>query len=266
MESILNFKNAYDLTGKVALVTGSTRGIGNSIAGTLASMGASVVISGRGQADCDRVAAEFCAAGYKAVGIAGSVSDPALSEELVAKTVAAFGRLDILVNNAGIGGTPKNMLDQDVETYDRMMNTDLKGVYFMSQAAARQMKAQGRPEGVDPYRIINLGSAAGIKAPRGDTIYGAAKAGVIHMSRIMANELGRYGILVNTVAPGYVVTDMTKGVMADEANANAVKKMITLRRYAEPGEIASVVGFLCSEAARYITGVLIPIDGGMTIN
>lgn len=257
----------YDLTGKVAVVTGSTRGIGNAIAKTLAYYGASVVVTGRKQDACDAAAADISAMGKgKALGVATEVTNPGHRANLISKTVEAFGRIDILINNAGVGGTPKMMIDVDEASYEHTMDADLKSLYFLSQLAARRMKEQGRAEGVDPYRIINMASAAGIKAPRGDTIYGAAKAAVIHLTKIMANELGRYGILVNSIAPGYVMTDMTKDVMADEKNASAVKRMITLRRYADPSEIASVTLFLCSEGASYLTGILIPADGGMTIN
>ena len=260
-------KPSYDLSGKVAVITGSTRGIGNAIARTMALYGANVVITGRKQDACDAAAAEITAlGGGKALGVATEVTNAEHRENLINKTVEAFGRIDILVNNAGVGGTPKNMIDIAEADYDHTLDADLKAVYFMSQIAARQMKEQGRPEGVDPYRIINMASAAGIKAPRGDSIYGAAKAAVIHLTKIMANELARYGITVNAIAPGYVVTDMTKGVMADEKNAAAVKKMISLRRYAQPAEIAGVANFLASPAGAYITGVLIPVDGGMTIN
>ena len=262
----MGIREKYELTDKVAIITGSTRGIGNAIARVMAELGATVVITGRKQEACDKVAEEIIAAGGKAIGVATSVDDPASRENLVKTTVEKCGRIDILVNNAGVGGTPKNLIDVEEEYYDKIMDADLKGVYFMSQLVARQMKAQGRPEGVDPYRIINLSSAAGIKSPRGDTVYGAAKAAVSHLTRIMANELARYGITCNAIAPGYVMTDMTKDVMADEANVKAVTRMISLRRYAVPEEMATVAAFLCSDAAAYITGVLIPIDGGMTIN
>ena len=128
------------------------------------------------------------------------------------------------------------------------------------------MAEQGCEKGTHPYRIINLSSAAGIKSPIGDTVYGSLKAAVTHLSRIMANELARYGVTVNAVAPGYVLTDMTKDVMADEKNVAAVTRMISLRRYAQPEEIAGVINFLASPAGGYITGQLIPVDGGMTIN
>ena len=256
----------YDLKGKVAIITGSTRGIGNAIARTMASYGAAVVITGRKQEQCDAVAEEIKAAGGQALGVATDVTSAAARENLIAKTVEAFGHLDILVNNAGLGGQPKKMIDMDEEYFDKYVNADLKGLYFMSQLAARQMKEQGCEKGTHPYRIINLSSAAGIKSPIGDTVYGSLKAAVAHLSRIMANELARFGITVNAVAPGYVLTDMTKDVMADEKNVAAVTRMISLRRYAQPIEIANVITFLASPAGGYVTGVLIPVDGGMTIN
>lgn len=158
------------------------------------------------------------------------------------------------------------MVDMDEDYFNHYVEADYKALYFMSQAAARQMAAQGCEKGTHPYRIINLSSAAGIKSPIGDTVYGSLKAAVAHLSRIMANELARYGVTVNAVAPGYVLTDMTKDVMADEKNVAAVTRMISLRRYAQPVEIASVIAFLASPAGGYVTGVLIPVDGGMTIN
>ena len=257
---------SYDLTGKVAIITGSTRGIGNAIARTMAHYGAAVVITGRKQEACDAVAAEIEAEGGKALGVATDVTSAEARENLIAKTVEKFGKVDILVNNAGTGGQPKKLIDMDEEYFDHYVDADYKALYFMSQAAARQMQAQGCEKGTHPYRIINLSSAAGIKSPIGDTVYGSIKAAVTHLTRIMANELARYGITVNAVAPGYVLTDMTKDVMADEKNVAAVTRMISLRRYAMPEEIAGVINFIASPSGGYMTGVLVPVDGGMTIN
>ena len=257
---------SYRLDGKVAIITGSTRGIGNAIARTMAAYGAAVVITGRKQEQCEAVAAEIIAEGGKALGVATDVTSPEARQNLIEKTVAEFGHLDILVNNAGTGGAPRKMVDMDEEYFDHYVEADYKALYFMSQAAALQMKAQGCEKGTHPYRIINLSSAAGIKSPIGDTVYGSLKAAVAHLTRIMANELGRFGITVNAIAPGYVLTDMTKDVIADEKNAAAVNRMITMRRYAQPAEIAGVINFVASPAGGYVDGVLIPVDGGMTIN
>ena len=256
----------YDLTGKVAIITGSTRGIGNAIAETMASYGAAVVITGRKQEACDAVAAEIEAAGGKALGVATDVTSPEARANLVKKTVEKYGKIDILVNNAGTGGQPKKLIDMDEEYFNHYVEADYKALYFMSQLAAEQMAKQGCEKGTHPYRIINLSSAAGIKSPIGDTVDGSLKAAVTHLSRIMANELARYGITVNAVAPGYVLTDMTKDVMADEKNVAAVTRMISLRRYAQPEEMAGVINFLASPAGGYVTGQLLAVDGGMTIN
>ena len=257
----------YDLTGKVAIITGSTRGIGKAIAQTMAAYGANVVITGRKQEQCEAVAAEIAAEGKgKALGVATDVTCAAARENLIARTVEVFGKVDILVNNAGLGGQPMKMLDMTEDYFDKYVDADLKGLYFMSKLAAEQMAKQGCEKGTHPYRIINLSSAAGIKSPIGDTVYGSLKAAVTHLSRIMANELARYGITVNAVAPGYVLTDMTKDVMADEKNVAAVTRMISLRRYAQPEEMAGVINFLASPAGGYITGQLLAVDGGMTIN
>ncbi len=256
----------YRLDGKVAIITGSARGIGRAIADVMATFGAKVVIADIRVEDSQKAAAEIAAAGGTAVGFGVDVTNAESRQGLVEATVAEFGRVDILVNNAGIGGKPIKLIDMDEDYYDRFMDVDLKAVYFMSQAVARQMKQQGCEAGAHPYRIINLSSAAAIKSPIGDTVYGSAKAAVAHLTRIMANELARFGITCNAIAPGYVLTDMTKDVMKDEKNVAAVTRMISLRRYAMPADIAAVVNFLASPAGGYLTGVLLPVDGGMTIN
>lgn len=258
---------SFSLNGKVAIVTGSTRGIGNAIAKALAAAGANVVITGRKQDACDKAAAEIEAlGGGKALGVMTEITNSDHRDNLIKQTVEHFGRIDILVNNAGVGGKEAPAITIDEKEFDETFDADVKSLYFLSTAVAKQMQAQGRADGENPYRIVNMASAAGIKAPRYSTVYGAAKAAVIHVTKIMANEWARYGILVNSVAPGYVVTDMTREVMANEKNAKAVLGMISLRRYGEVEDIAGVVQFLCSPAAGYITGVLIPVDGGMTIN
>ena len=255
-----------DLTGKVAIVTGSTRGIGAAIAMTLAMCGASVVITGRKQEACDKFAAEIIEAGGSALGVATEVTNMEHLPNLVNKTVEAFGRIDILVNNAGFGGKESPILTIDEEEWDMTVDADLKAVFFLSKLVAAQMKEQGYEPGTAPYRIVNMASAAGIKSPKYASVYGAAKAGVIQLTKIMANEWARYGITVNSIAPGYVVTDMTKDVRADEKNVAVVQKMIAMRRFAEVEDVAGVALFLCSEAANYVTGVLIPVDGGMVLN
>ena len=251
----------YDLTGKVALVTGGTRGIGYGIAAAFAAAGAAVVITSRKPADCAAVQKEFEDKGYKALGVAIDVSETEKIPALVEQIVQKFGHLDILVNNAGIGGVEKPILDINEDEWDQTHNINLKGAYFCAKAVAAQIKKQGTGG-----RIINLGSAAGIIAPKYTSVYAATKSAMIHLTKIMANEWARYGINVNAIAPGYIITEMTKGVMEDEKNANAVMKKIALRRFGDLSDVAGVALFLSSEGSKYLTGVLIPIDGGMTIS
>ena len=259
MENI--FKTpSYDLEGKVALVTGATRGIGYAIAAEFAAAGAAVVITSRKPSDCDRVQQEFAGKGCKCLGIAVDISDVAEIERLIPEIAEKMGHIDILVNNAGIGGKEAPIFDITPEEWDQTHNIDLKGLYFCAKSVAFRMKEQGTGG-----RIINMASAAGILAPKYVSVYSAAKAAVIHLTKTMANEWARYGINVNAIAPGYITTDMTKEVMADEKNASAVLKKIGLRRFGEVDDVADVALFLATEASRYLTGVMIPVDGGMTI-
>ena len=250
----------YDLSGKVALVTGATRGIGYAIAAKLASAGATVAVTSRKPDDCARVQREFGDNGYKCLGIAVDISEIGKIDGLFADIVAKLGRIDILVNNAGIGGKEAPIFDITPEEWDKTHNIDLKGLYFCAKAVAKQIKSQETGG-----RIINIASAAGILAPRYVSVYGAAKAAVIHLTKIMANEWARYGINVNSIAPGYISTDMTKAVMADEKNATAVLKKIGLRRFGEAGDVADAALFLATLASKYITGATIPVDGGLMI-
>jgi len=251
----------YDLKEKVAIVTGSTRGIGHAIACGFAAAGACVVIVGTKPDVCARTQKEFEEKGYNCLGISANMGDVSSIENLIDKVVERFGKIDILVNNAGIGGKEAPILNISPDEWDETLNINLKGLYFCSKAVAAHMKKQGTGG-----RIINMASAAGILAPRYVSVYGSSKAAVIHLTKIMANEWARYNINVNTIAPGYIATDMTKDVMADEKNADAVLKKIALRRFGDTDDVVGTALFLATEASKYVTGVLIPVDGGMTIN
>lgn len=251
----------YDLTDKVAIVTGGTRGLGFGIASVMAAYGATVVITDLKTEDCEKAQSELQAMGYKAMGIVSNAAKIEDTENLVKVVVEKFGHIDILVNNAGIGGVEKPIFDITENEWDKTIDVDLKGVYFTSKIIAMQMKEQGTGG-----RIVNLGSAAGIMAPKYTSVYAAAKSAVIHLTKIMANEWARYGINVNAIAPGYIMTEMTKDVMADEKNSSVVLKKIAFRRFGEVSDVAGVVLFLVTEASKYLTGVLIPIDGGLVIS
>jgi 3-oxoacyl-[acyl-carrier protein] reductase len=242
-----------DLTGRTALVTGSTRGIGRAIAGTLAEAGARVAIVGREQARAAEVAAEI---GDAAQGFGADVSDPASVVALVEAVEAAFGRIDILVNNAGL--TRDNLLfrikDDD---WDMVLDANLRGAFVAIRATARGMMK--RRWG----RIINIASIVGITGNKGQANYAASKAGLIGLTKSVAKELGSRNILVNAIAPGFIETDMT-AAMAPEARA-ALSGLIPLDRLGSPQDIAGMVAFLASDHASYITGQVLVVDGGMVM-
>lgn len=242
-----------DLTGRTALVTGSTRGIGRAIAEALTGAGARVAVVGRDQARAAAVAVEI---GGGAEGFGADVSDPASVVALVEAVEKAFGQVDILVNNAGL--TRDNILfrikDDD---WDAVLDANLRGAFVAIRAAARGMMK--RRWG----RIINIASIVGITGNKGQANYAASKAGLIALTKSVAKELGSRNILVNAVAPGFIETDMT-AAMTPEARA-ALAGQIPLDRLGSPQDIAGMVAFLASDHAAYITGQVLVVDGGMVM-
>lgn len=242
-----------DLTGKVALVTGSTRGIGREIAATLASAGARVAVSGRSATNADEVAG---AIGGEARGFACDIADTASAAALVDGVEKHFGALDILVNNAGI--TRDNLLmrlkDDD---WDAVLDANLRGAFATIRAASRGMMK--RRFG----RIINITSVVGITGNKGQANYAASKAGLIGLTKSVAKELASRNILANAVAPGFIETDMT-AAMTPDARAE-LGAQIPMGRLGTPGDIAGVCAFLASEHASYITGQVFVVDGGLVM-
>ncbi|MDE3053533.1 MAG: 3-oxoacyl-[acyl-carrier-protein] reductase [Gemmatimonadota bacterium] len=242
-----------DLTGKSALVTGSTRGIGRAIAEALAGCGARVGVVGR---DAGRAAEAAAAISPHAVGFACDVADTGSVTALVESAERAFGGLDILVNNAGI--TRDNVLfrlkDDD---WDAVLDANLRGAFASIRAAARGMMK--RRWG----RIINIASVVGLVGNKGQANYAASKAGLIGLTKSVAKELASRNVLANVVAPGFIETDMT-AAMAPEARA-ALSQQIPLERLGTPGDIAGLVAFLASDHAAYITGQVFVVDGGMVM-
>ena len=242
-----------DLSGRTALVTGSTRGIGRAIAEALAGAGARVAVVGRDQAKAAEAAA---AIGGGAQGFAADVGDPASITALVENVEKAFGQIDILVNNAGL--TRDNILfrikDDD---WDTVLDANLRGAFLAIRATSRGMikRRWGR--------IINIASIVGITGNKGQANYAASKAGLIGLTKSVAKELGSRNVLVNAVAPGFIETDMT-AAMTPEARA-ALSGQIPLERLGSPVDIAGVVTFLASEYAAYITGQTLVVDGGMVM-
>jgi 3-oxoacyl-[acyl-carrier protein] reductase len=242
-----------DLSGKVALVTGSTRGIGRAIAETLAGAGARVAVVGRDLPRAEAAAAEI---GHGAKGFACDVSDTAQVSALVADVEAAFGTLDILVNNAGLTKDNVIMRLKD-EDWDAVIDANLRGAFASIRAASRGMMK--RRSG----RIINISSVVGVIGNRGQANYAASKAGLIGLTKSVAKELASRNILCNAVAPGFIATDMT-AALGDEQR-KALESQIPLERLGNPGDIASAVAFLASDHAAYITGQVLVVDGGMVM-
>lgn len=245
------------LEGKIALVTGASRGIGRQIALTLAARGAEVIVNYNGSAvKAEEVVKEIQAAGGKAEALQCNVSDFERCRQMMEDIVARHGRLDILVNNAGI--TRDNLLmKMSEEDFDAVIQTNLKGVFNCIKHISRQMLKQ------KAGRIINISSVSGVLGNAGQANYCAAKAGVIGLTKSAAKELASRGITVNAVAPGFIKTEMTD-VLKDSVK-EAIAEKIPMKVFGETEDIANVVAFLASEDARYMTGQVLSVDGGMAM-
>lgn len=242
-----------DLTGRNALVTGSTRGIGRAIAESLAGAGARVAIVGRDQARAEAVAAEI---GGGTQGFACDVIEVPQVTALVEAVEKAFGGIDILVNNAGL--TRDNiMLRLKDEDWDTVINANLRAAFASTRAATRGMMK--RRWG----RVINIASIVGIIGNKGQSNYAASKAGLIGLTKSVAKEFASRGILANVVAPGFIATDMT-AAMSPEAQ-QAMSQQIPLERLGTPEDVANMVTFLASDRAAYITGQVLVVDGGLVM-
>jgi 3-oxoacyl-[acyl-carrier protein] reductase len=242
-----------DLTGKNALITGSTRGIGRAIAEAFAQSGARVAVVGR---DLQRAEEAASAVGNNAAGFAADVGDTAAIAKLVGDVEKAFGSIDILVNNAGITRDNLVMRLKD-EDWDAVQNANLRGAFAAIRAVSRGMmkKRSGR--------IINIASIVGLIGNKGQANYAASKAGLIALTKSVAKELGSRNILVNAVAPGFIETEMT-AAMTQEAR-DALGQQIALERLGSVQDVAAMVAFLASDLASYITGQVFVVDGGMVM-
>ena len=245
------------LTGKIAVVTGASRGIGKEIAKTLAAKGATVVVNYNGSAaKAEETVKEIEALGGKAEALQCNVSEYDKAAEMMEYVVKTYGRVDILVNNAGI--TRDNLLmKMSEEDFDAVLNTNLKGAFNCIKHISRQMLKQ------KSGHIVNISSVSGVMGNPGQANYAAAKAGIIGLTKTMAKELGSRGITVNAIAPGFIETDMT-AVLSESVQQN-IQAQIPLGHFGKPEDVAAAAAFLASEEAGYITGQVLSVDGGLYI-
>ena len=251
--------NLFDLTGKIALVTGASRGIGEEIAKLLAQQGAHVIVSSRKLEDCESVAAAIRAAGGSAEAFAchvGRMEDIAATFAHIRET---HGRLDILINNAATNPYFGHILDTDLAAYNKTVDVNIRGYFFMSVEAGKMMKAQGRGA------IVNTASVNALQPGDMQGIYSITKAAVVNMTKAFAKECGPLGIRVNALLPGLTKTKFAGALFADDAIYESWMEKIPLRRHAEPREMAGTVLYLVSDASSYTNGECIVVDGGLTI-
>jgi 3-oxoacyl-[acyl-carrier protein] reductase len=248
---------SFSLSGKVALVTGASQGIGESIAKALAAAGAHVVVAARREDKASSVAQAIAAAGGSAEALRLDVADPASVSAAFKSVVEKHGKLDVLVNNAGITDDGL-ILRMSKVSWDKVIATDLTGVFLCAQEAAKTMLKK-RVAG----RIVNITSVVGLMGNPGQTNYAAAKAGVVGFTKALAREIGSRGITVNAVAPGYIETTMTD--VLNEEQRKALVDQIVLGRLGTPEDVAAAVVFLASDAAAYVTGTTLNVSGGLLI-
>lgn len=250
----------FDLSGKVAIVTGGATGIGRAIGEVLAEVGASLVICGRRLEKCDIACAEIAATtGVRTLPVSCDVSKVDDVESLINVVIGRFGRIDILVNNAGIGGSEKPILKMTEEDWDSVLDTSLKGAFLTSRAAVPHMIDQGRG------KIINVASSYALIGTPNMSAYCAAKGGMTQLTKVMALEWVRYNIQVNALCPGYIKTPLNEHFFTTEAGQKIIRKNIPMRRLGNVEELKGIAVFLASEASSFMTGSSIIIDGGHTI-
>jgi NAD(P)-dependent dehydrogenase (short-subunit alcohol dehydrogenase family) len=243
------------LDGKVAIVTGASRGIGAATARALAAAGASVALAARDVDALERVAGEVRATGGRALAVPTDIRQPAAIEELVGRTVAEFGGLDIAFNNAAGGGHPPTPLtDVAVEDFDSALAINLRGTFLCMKHEIPAMLDGGGGA------IVNMASTAGLEAVGGLAAYVSSKHGIVGLTKVAALEYAARGVRVNVVAPGPILTEQL--VRAGEAARQGAAQAVPMRRVGEPEEVAATVAWLCGDAASFITGAVVPIDGG----
>ena len=250
-------KDIFDLSGKVAVVSGASRGIGESAARLLASYGAHVVVSSRKMANVSAVAESIGAAGGRATALACHVGSALAIDQLVTTVEGRFGRIDILVNNAAANPYFGPILETDLAAFDKTIEVNLRGYFYMSMKAAQVMRKDGKGGA-----IVNTASINAVRPGLFQGIYSMTKAAIVNMTQAFAKECAPFGIRCNAVLPGLTDTKFAAALTQNEALLGAILPQIPLRRVAEPDEIAPAILFLASDAARYVTGSCLVADGG----
>jgi NAD(P)-dependent dehydrogenase (short-subunit alcohol dehydrogenase family) len=249
----------FDLTGRVALVTGASSGLGVSFARALAGAGAAVVLVARRAERLAAVEAEIGKAGGRAISVSADVLDRGAMMRAFEEAEKAFGCVTVLVNNAGVAQQAKRAVELPVEEWRRVVATDLDAVLFWSQEAARRMLAAGKRGA-----IVNIASVLGFGVAKGTIAYAVAKAGVVQLTKALALELAFKGVRVNAIAPGWFVTEMNRAYLTSEEGA-AIKREIPVGRFGEEHDLDGALLLLASEAGRYIAGATIVVDGGQMV-
>ena len=248
----------FDLTGKVALITGSTKGIGRSIAEEMARCGAKVVISSRKAEACEQVAGELKAQGFEAIAVPCHVGRKEDLQHLVDTTLKTWGRIDVLVCNAATNPVYGTTLEISDDAWDKIMQTNVKGTFWLANMVLPQMAERGEGS------VILLSSIAGLRGNAVIGTYGVSKAAEAALARNLAVEWGPRGIRVNSIAPGLIRTDFAQALLDDPERVRVAEQKTPLRRIGDPVDIAGVAVFLASPASAYVTGQLIVADGGET--
>ena len=251
--------NSFDLTGKVAIVTGASRGIGAAIASALAMAGATVVLASRKQEGLDAVAAAIAANGGQALAVAAHTGEQAAVERLVAQAVERFGGVDILVNNAATNPHFGPILSADESLWDKTLDVNVKGYFRMAKACAPHMAQRGGG------KIINLASVAGLAPQPGMGVYCVTKAAVIMLTEVLAAELAPQNIQVNAIAPGFVKTKFSAAIWSNPTINDATLAGIPQQRMAAPEELTGTVLYLASAASSFTTGATLVVDGGQMV-
>ena len=252
----MRIKPLFDLTDKVAIVTGSSKGIGESIARGLAEFGAKVIVSSRKQEAVDEVAAAIRADGLEATAVACNVSDGEALDQLVAKTIETYGQIDIIVNNAAANPYFGPIEGSDAGAFAKIMAVNVDAPLELAKRALPYLEASGSGS------VINISSVEGIKPAFGLGLYSTSKAAITMLTNNMAKEWGPRGIRANTVCPGLVKTKFSQALWSNEKLLGQYEQHVPLRRMAQPDELAGVVCFLASNASSYVTGSIIAVDGG----